>query len=101
MRNWAAEHIQALQRGETIKFRPPGGSMKGKIESGQLCEVSPWSGDLDKNDIVLVKVNGKVYLHLIKAISNAGTFLIGNNKGHNNGWVERDAVFGKLISISD
>ena len=101
MANWAADHIQALQRGETVKFRPTGGSMKGKIESGQLCEVAPWDGELVSGDVVLVKVKGNVYLHLIKQISKSGTFLIGNNKGHNNGWVERDAIFGKLLSVTD
>ncbi len=101
MANWAANHIQALQRGETVKFRPTGGSMKGKIESGQLCEVAPTTDNLGEGDIVLVKVKGRVYLHLITAISKSGTFLISNNKGYNNGWVERTAIFGKLVSITD
>jgi hypothetical protein len=101
MANWAADYIKALALGETVKFRPTGGSMKGKIESGQLCEVAPVVGDLDEGDIVLVKVKGNVYLHLIKQISKSGTYLIGNNKGYNNGWVERDAIFGKLLSVSD
>jgi hypothetical protein len=101
MANWAAAYIEALQRGEIVKFRPTGGSMTGKIESGQLCEVAPWNGELVSGDIVLVKVNGRTYLHLIKQVSKSGTFLIGNNKGHNNGWVERDAIFGKLMAVTD
>ena len=33
--SWATQHIQKLQTGETIKFRPRGNSMVGKISSGQ------------------------------------------------------------------
>jgi hypothetical protein len=44
--------------------------MQGKIESGQLCTVEPIEDydTLEKGDIVLCKVNGSEYLHLIKAI---------------------------------
>jgi hypothetical protein len=101
MANWAAEHIAALARGENVKFRPHGGSMTGKVESGQLCEVAPAEGEIAEGDIVLVKVNGRVYLHLVKQISKSGAFLIGNNKGHNNGWVERPSIYGKLVSVTD
>jgi hypothetical protein len=38
---WASEYIARLQNGETIQFRPRGNSMKGKVESGQLCTVEP------------------------------------------------------------
>jgi hypothetical protein len=38
---WASGHIARLQKGETVSFRPRGNSMKGKIDSGQLCTVAP------------------------------------------------------------
>ena len=38
---WATGYIGRLQAGETVQFRPRGHSMKGKIESGQLCTVKP------------------------------------------------------------
>jgi hypothetical protein len=38
---WATDHIARLQAGETVHFRPRGDSMRGKIESGQLCTVEP------------------------------------------------------------
>jgi hypothetical protein len=42
--------------------------MKSKIESGQLCTVEPVDPvALKVGDIVLFKVNGKQYLHLVKA----------------------------------
>lgn len=56
--------------------------MKGKIESGQLCTVEPilQFETLVKSDIILCKVNGNDYLHLIKAIQGP-RYQIGNNKG--------------------
>ncbi len=73
--------------------------MTGKIESGQLCTVKPVDADrLNVGDIVLCKVNGREYLHLIKAIQGA-RFQIGNNRGRINGWVSANSIFGKLVSI--
>lgn len=76
--------------------------MVGKIESGQLCTVEPMNGPqgfvLVIGDIVLCKVAGKQYLHLIKAIQN-NRYQIGNNKGHINGWVGRNCIFGKLVKV--
>ncbi|MDQ3797946.1 MAG: hypothetical protein M3384_00710 [Acidobacteriota bacterium] len=76
--------------------------MKGKIESGQLCTVEPISdfAGLQKGDIVLCKVGGSEYLHLIKAIQGA-RFQIGNNRGRINGWIGANAIFGKCTKIED
>lgn len=96
---WASAHIQNLQRGEVVSFRPRGNSMIGKIESGQLCTVEPVDVlTLDVGDIVLCKVNGREYLHLIKAIQGP-RFQIGNNRGRINGWVTANAIFGKCIRV--
>lgn len=38
---WATAYIAKLKLGETVQFRPRGHSMKGKIDSGQLCTVEP------------------------------------------------------------
>jgi hypothetical protein len=73
--------------------------MKGKIESGQLCTVKPVELDtLQVGDIVLCKVNGAQYLHLIKAIQGA-RFQIGNNKGRINGWISGNSIYGKCSRI--
>ena len=50
------------------------------------------------DDIVLLKVRGRDYLHLIKATNN-GRFQIGNNRGHINGWVGPNCIYGKAIAI--
>jgi hypothetical protein len=97
---WAAYHIARLMKGETVSFRPHGNSMSGRIESGQLCTIASilTSFDLKVGDIVLCKVKGKEYLHLIKAINNK-RYQIGNNKGHINGWISINSIYGKLIKI--
>ena len=96
---WASGYIVKLRAGETVSFRPRGNSMSGKIESGQLCTVAPVDPDtLEVGDIVLCKVHGHEYLHLIKAIQGS-RFQIGNNRGRINGWVSANSIFGKLISI--
>lgn len=96
---WAVAYIGKLRAGETVSFRPRGHSMSGKIESGQLCTVAPVDPEtLEVGDIVLCKVNGREYLHLIKAIQGP-RFQIGNNRGRINGWVSAGAIFGKLVAI--
>ena len=73
--------------------------MRGKIEPGQLCTVQPVdSASLKVGDIVLCKVNGRQYLHLVKAIQ-ANRFQIGNNRGRINGWVSRNSIYGKCTRV--
>jgi len=97
---WASGYIAKLQNGETVSFRPRGDSMAGKVESGQLCTVAPVEpGSLRVGDIVLCKVNGKQYLHLVKAIQG-NRFQIGNNRGRVNGWVAAGSIYGKCVRIA-
>ncbi|MEZ5425486.1 MAG: hypothetical protein R2747_04400 [Pyrinomonadaceae bacterium] len=100
--SWATPYIAKLKSGETVQFRPRGHSMKGKIESGQLCTVEPIKdhSGLKKGDIVLCKVNGNQYIHLIKAIQGK-RFQIGNNRGGINGWVGENSIFGLCVKIED
>lgn len=96
---WATGHIGRLRAGETVSFRPRGHSMSGKIESGQLCTVVPVEPEaLEVGDIVLCKVNGREYLHLIKAVQGP-RFQIGNTRGGINGWVSANGIFGKCVVV--
>jgi SOS-response transcriptional repressor LexA len=96
---WASQYIAGLSRGETVRFRPRGNSMQGKIESGQLCTVDPADpATLAVGDIVLCKVNGREYLHLVKAIQGV-RFQIGNNRGSINGWISANSIFGKCVRV--
>jgi hypothetical protein len=90
---WANFAIEALRKGETVKIRPHGHSMRGRVNSGDLVTLEPVQPEnLSVGDIVLVRVNGNVYLHLIKAI-NGPRFQIGNNRGKINGWVGANAIY--------
>jgi hypothetical protein len=98
---WASDYITRLLAGKTVQFRPRGSSMEGKIGSGQFVTVEPCKpDDLAKGDIVLCKVGGSQYLHLIKAIEK-GRFQIGNNFGRINGWISADFIYGKCIKIEN
>ena len=97
---WATQYIAQLQDGETVQFRPRGNSMSGKIESGQLCTVEPIEDPtaLAVGDVVLCKVNGYQYIHLIRAIQGS-RFQIGNNRGRINGWITENSIYGKCIRV--
>jgi len=99
---WATGHIKRLRAGEAVQCRPRGSSMKGKIESGQLCTIEPIDdvAALAVGDIVLCKVRGAEYLHLVKAIQATGPrFLIGNNRGGINGWIGPGAIYGRCVRV--
>lgn len=111
MGTWATPQIEKLLSGQTVQFRPRGNSMRPKIESGQLVTVEPvrpklgnypkGAIDVDQGDIVLCKVKGKHFLHLV--VNNRhGTcteFLIGNNRGFTNGWTSARNIYGKVVKI--
>ena len=96
---WATAHIAKLKAGETVQFRPRGSSMTGKIESGNLCTVAPVQPeDLQVGDIILCKVGGSQYLHLVKA-TRGQRFQIGNNRGGINGWIGASGIYGKCVRV--
>lgn len=79
--------------------------MTGKVNDGALCTVIPADiKTIDVGDVGLCSVRGKQYLHLVKAIKASkglvgDRFLIGNNKGHLNGWVGPAHIYGKLEKV--
>lgn len=96
---WATPYIGMLSRGETVQFRPHGNSMQPRIESGQLCTVAPVNPvHVKAGDVVLCKVRGREFLHLVTAVRH-GQWQIGNNKGHVNGWIGPRAIYGRLIKV--
>lgn len=73
--------------------------MTGRVDNGQLCTVEPADpATVQAGDVVLCKVHGSEYLHLVKAIQD-GRFQIGNNKGHVNGWIGSNGIYGKLVKV--
>lgn len=97
--SWAKFAIEALRKGQTVQIRPRGHSMKGKVNDGDLVTLEPCEvSNLKPGDIVLVKVRGRDYLHLIKAV-NGDRFQIGNNRGGINGWVGRQCIYGIATKV--
>ncbi len=69
------------------------------IRSRQLVTVAPVDpARLDVGDIVLARVAGSVYLHLVTAIAG-GRVQIGNNRGRINGWTSTERVFGLCVVV--
>lgn len=96
---WATQHIEDLKAGKTVVCRPKGNSMVPRIHSGDQVTIVPIEDDPQKGDIVLCKVNGRQFLHLVTAV-RSGQFQISNNKGHVNGWCVRAAVFGIVSNVA-
>lgn len=104
MGNWASHAITTLATGEPATIRPRGNSMRPKVLSGATVTVSPLTGDPEPGDVVLVKVKGRVYLHLVNATrieGGATRYQIANNRGHVNGWVSRTAIYGIATEVDN
>ncbi|WP_405015941.1 S26 family signal peptidase [Kitasatospora sp. NBC_00070] len=87
--------------GATVEFRPTGSSMVPLIRSRQQVVVAPVDpSKLETGDIVLARVAGTVYLHLVSALDPARRRVqISNNRGRVNGWTGHDRVFGICTSV--
>ncbi len=98
---WATRYIDQLKNGETITFNAPNGrSMQGKIEPKEVITIEPVKdhSTIKEGDIVLCKVGKSQYIHLVSAVQG-GRFQISNNKGHINGWIGSNGIFGKVIRV--
>jgi hypothetical protein len=100
---WADKYIASLKRGETVTFRPQGRSMEPRIMSGQEVTVRPWgcnpcavSDVPNVGDVVLCEIGGNQYLHIVKSVKMRGC-VIGNNKGHVNGFTPYSCIYGVMV----
>lgn len=100
---WADQFIKVLQSAGEVCFKPSGNSMQGKIESGDQVKVINSPGiSYRVGDIVLCKVAGKQYLHLISALDSEGDRVqISNNKGFVNGWIKKSAIYGICVQVKE
>lgn len=96
--SWA-KVIEKLRGGESVQIRVTGNSMTGKISSGStvLIEPVPEDAKIEKGDIVLVRVHGSEYLHLVSAVRGNDEYQISNNHGHVNGWAKRSSIHGRYV----
>ena len=101
-----ARYAEALQRGETVTFRPRGNSMAPRIRSGQTVTLTPAINKhgeyrpIQMGDVVLCKVRGRLLLHKVTGIRYGGAsnsaYRISNNRGRVNGWAAPHHVYGIL-----
>src|SRR5690242_17232447 len=96
--NTVAERVAA---GSTVEFRPAGSSMVPLIRSRQLVTVAPVDpARVEVGDIVLARVAGTVYLHLVSAVdAPAGRVQISNNRGRVNGWTNHARIYGICTAV--
>ncbi|MET9879895.1 S26 family signal peptidase [Actinacidiphila glaucinigra] len=87
--------------GASVEFRPSGSSMVPLIRSRQQVTVAPVDpSKLEVGDIVLARVAGTVYLHLVSAVDPARKRVqISNNRGHVNGWTGHGRVHGICTAV--
>lgn len=87
--------------GATVTFRPSGSSMVPLIRSRQQVVVAPVDpSKLEVGDIVLARVAGTVYLHLVWSVDLARKRVqISNNRGRINGWTSHERVFGICVAV--
>jgi translation initiation factor IF-1 len=98
---WVNEAIVELRAGRTVQVQASGGSMRGRIESGQLVTLAPIDVNLLRvGDAVLVRWQGNYLLHLIHEI-HGDRLLIANNLGKINGSVARSDVIGIVTKTVD
>jgi hypothetical protein len=100
---WADIFINVLKEKGEVSFNPSGNSMQGKIESGDRVTVISSPTSFKVGDIVLCKVKGKQYLHLISAIEDKEDprIQISNNKNYVNGWIKAPSIYGICIQVND
>jgi Peptidase S24-like. len=87
--------------GAAVEFRPSGSSMVPLIHSRQLVTVAPVDpATVEVGDIVLARVAGTVYLHLVSAIDTAKDRVqISNNRGRINGWTNHARIYGICTAV--
>jgi phage repressor protein C with HTH and peptisase S24 domain len=85
-----ARHVRD---GWSVRVKASGKSMTPRIKNGETVTVSPLQGAPEKGQVVLARVNGRWYLHLVSA-TRPGQVQISNNHGHVNGWTSIANVVG-------
>jgi hypothetical protein len=89
--------------GETVEFRPTGNSMVPLIQNRQTVRVEPVDpSQVEVGDIVLVRVAGSTFLHLVSAVDHDRRRVqISNNRGRVNGWTSHARVYGICTAVDD
>lgn len=86
----------SIKLGRRVKLKAYGSSMTPLVKHGEIVTIKPLVVAPQRGDIVLARVNGRWYLHLVSALRN-GQVQISNNHGHVNGWTSTKNVVGILV----
>ncbi len=98
---WVKDALKELNEYGVCQIRPHGGSMRGRIESGQLVTIEKIDGTaVHLDDVIFIKWKNNYLLHIAKEINDT-EILIGNNLGKINGWIPKENVIGKVIKVED
>lgn len=100
--SWASHAISQLASGQNAVVTPRGNSMSPRVISGAKVMLMPNTAPeyLKKDDIVLVRIKGRVYLHLISA-TDSRRVQIANARGRVNGWVSREKPYGVVVAVEN
>ncbi len=90
--------LALLDAGKDAKMRVFGNSMTPLIRTKSVV-VYRRTNDYEVGDVVLVKIGGNYLTHKITKIDEKGRFMIANNKGRENGWV--NTIYGRVIVVND
>lgn len=92
--------IKRIQEGIKVNLKEGGNSMTPIIKHREQVTLSPvYTEKLETGDIVLAKVRGNYYTHLISAIEG-DRIQISNNHKHINGWIHRSKVYAIVSAIN-
>jgi phage repressor protein C with HTH and peptisase S24 domain len=86
----------SVKLGRRVTFKANGNSMTPLVRDREIVTVRPLLVPPERGDIVLARVNGRWYLHLVSAVRK-GQVQISNNQGHVNGWTATKNVVGILV----
>ena len=93
-----------LQEGGTVQWRSGGDSLAPRIKSHECCKYKPvrTHEDVNENDIVFCQIRQRYWQHMVQKTYVGGdrecTYTISNIKGHENGTITLQHIYGKLIA---
>jgi len=90
--------IEALQEHDEVEIRACGNSMTPIIYTGDLITLSSDISNIEVGDAVFCKVRGNKFCHKVTAI-RGNQYQISNNHGHVNGWITKNAIYGKMVKV--
>ena len=93
--------LERLRNGETVEnYKESGNSMAPIIRHREPVTLSPVRPKLlEAGDIVLAKVRGNFYTHLVGAV-RGNEVQIKNNRGRVNGWTPLSQVVAIISAIN-